>query len=462
MKKIKLIALSIATFLAGNAQTPWLHIYQNSGQYTGVPADSVASLSFSSESTDGLVDFLDLKTTDGQKKSIDTYTIDRIVHGANVPAVSIVTDRYVDEIPDKDNYLDASITVDGRGVLDDFEGRMQIKGRGNSTWKYKKKPYRVKFDKKTSMLGFKKMKNYVFLANYIDPSQMRNVMAMKVAELVGCAYVNSMVPVDVWLNGKYRGSYLVTEKVGINSTSVDVEETQSILWEMDKNYDEDWRFKSPIYKLPVMVKDPDMDCDPNVAPEAMFEKWKADFIQFESAVAEGRLADVCDIDDLARYLFVFNFACNTELEWPKSVYLYKTLDPADTASAKYHFGPIWDFDWCYGYISGEYNRFETTDRTLFIRENKNPGSLFFQKMLEDKQLMEAYKRVHEDFMNNRLDEFWKFFDEYTDLAEPNASHNYQTWTLYGRHSFREHAENLRKWIEGRLAFISTHKNYGLK
>lgn len=461
MKKALLSALALAASVAVAAQDPWLHIYYAPGiSYLGLPTDSIASMKLATADDPQHVDDVYVTDTSGHSTYINAYEVRKIVHGANVPAISITTDRPVDEIPDKENYLDATITVDGRGAMDDFEGRMQIRGRGNSTWKYKKKPYRVKFDKKTSMLGFKKMKNYVLLANYIDPSQMRNVLAMKVAQLVGCDFVNTMVPVDLTLNGKYRGSYLVTEKVGINSSSVDVEETQSILWELDKNYDETYRFKSPIYQLPVMVKDPDMDCDPNVAPQTMFEKWKADFIEFERQVDAGNLDAVCDIEGLAKYLYVFTFTMNHEPRWPKSVYLWKTIDPAATEPAKYHFGPVWDFDWCYGYIDGKTVDFESASTYMF-NSPKDPGQKLFGRMLQDKKLIEAIRRVHDDFMANHLAEFWQFFDEYAAQIEPSASANYQKWNIYAQQPFSKHAALLRQWIEQRLAFIDKDKNLGL-
>ena len=51
---------------------------------------------------------------------------------------------------------------------------------------------------------------------------------------------------------------MLTEAIGIRSNSVDIDEDNSILFEIDKNYDEEWKFMSPLYNLPVMVKDPDM------------------------------------------------------------------------------------------------------------------------------------------------------------------------------------------------------------
>ena len=46
---------------------------------------------------------------------------------------------------------------------------MKIRGRGNSTWSYfPKKPYRIKLDEKSEVLGLKSDKDWIVLANYND------------------------------------------------------------------------------------------------------------------------------------------------------------------------------------------------------------------------------------------------------------------------------------------------------
>ena len=56
----------------------------------------------------------------------------------------------------KEEYVAASLkVVDNNGLRPSgvFRGDVNIKGRGNSTWGMPKKPYRLKFDKKQSLLG---------------------------------------------------------------------------------------------------------------------------------------------------------------------------------------------------------------------------------------------------------------------------------------------------------------------
>ena len=47
---------------------------------------------------------------------------------------------------------------------------------------------------------------------------------MKAACLVGTAGANHIVPVELYMNGEYRGSYNFTEKVGFSNNSIDLDD----------------------------------------------------------------------------------------------------------------------------------------------------------------------------------------------------------------------------------------------
>ena len=66
-----------------------------------------------------------------------------------IPQFTITTeDPSITEIPSKDYYLNATLTVDGKGIYENYTGKTEVKGRGNSTWGDPKKPYRLKLDNK--------------------------------------------------------------------------------------------------------------------------------------------------------------------------------------------------------------------------------------------------------------------------------------------------------------------------
>ena len=59
----------------------------------------------------------------------------------------------------------------GKRIL---KSTVTMKGRGNSTWTFEKRPYQISFDEKTSILGLPESKKYVLLANMEDSSLLKN------------------------------------------------------------------------------------------------------------------------------------------------------------------------------------------------------------------------------------------------------------------------------------------------
>ena len=93
-------------------------------------------------------------------------------------------------IESKEEYVKGTIRVVSNNVngIPDFESSMNIKGRGNTTWGMPKKPYKIKFDSKVSLLGEPEDKEWVLLANYADKTQLRNEMAFFLGEISSLEY----------------------------------------------------------------------------------------------------------------------------------------------------------------------------------------------------------------------------------------------------------------------------------
>lgn len=135
-------------------------------------------------------------------------------------------------IVSKTEYIDADMLLQGGELYGDgailYDGTIEIKGRGNSTWKrFDKKPYKIKLDEKTDLFGMGESKHWVLLANYIDESLMRNALAFRFAEQLGLTTMQSTW-VDVVLNGKYIGNYLLCEQIRISEDRVDIKNWEDI------------------------------------------------------------------------------------------------------------------------------------------------------------------------------------------------------------------------------------------
>ena len=495
MKKIFTFAASLAIAAGMMAQNhDHIHIFRNDKAFNTYKAAEVNGISFSGNN--GTYNKMTVTSADGKTESINMDLVDScVVRTKGIPEFHV----YLTDYPDwtelqgsKGDVRAATLRMDGNGMYDDLpEQKVEFRGRGNSTWNMAKKPYRFKMSKKASVCGLPKAKTFALLANYIDCSLMRNVVAMWVANYLKMPYANHMIPVKVYLNGIYKGAYMLTEKIGIGGGSVDIEETTGMLFELDTNYDEDFKFWFDLSKyttqsstprdasnyIPVMVKDPDLTElaeDASVTEitdaNAYFEKWKTDFVVMAKAIMSRQssesLSDVIDIESAVNFFIVNNIAANHEMKHPKSFYLHKeSLDGSEV----YHFGPVWDFDWAFTFDGAE-NASPTAALVDDKADREAGGYPFLKKLFQNKEFMEMYKQKWDDFVKDGYPQLKEYMEEYAMIIEPSAKENGLLWpadySVSWRKSessweFRKNFNALKAWIENRVAFVSSDSNFGL-
>lgn len=123
------------------------------------------------------------------------------------------------KLADQIKYTDAVISVDNCAEEYRMEDvAAQVKARGNYTLEYEKKPLRIKFSKKQTMLGLhdgKKYKNWVLLADWKDLSATNNQTAFYLGKTILGSdgyYSSDYCYVELTLNGTYWGVYLLVEQ----------------------------------------------------------------------------------------------------------------------------------------------------------------------------------------------------------------------------------------------------------
>lgn len=144
------------------------------------------------------------------------------VYFSKLPVMYINTDDGKDIIS-KTEYKSAYMDIQNNSAIAApmYSGKLSIKGRGNSTWFFSKKPYKIKLDKKTDLFSMGKNKSWVLLANYIDECQLRNDTAFDLARQAGVLSVDSVF-VDVVINSEYAGCYQLCEQIKIDKDRVDI------------------------------------------------------------------------------------------------------------------------------------------------------------------------------------------------------------------------------------------------
>ena len=201
--------------------------------------------------------------------------------------IVVVTDGgvAVDSKENKD-YRPCSVTVSGLGETTRlFEGRGQIRGRGNSTWYwYRKKPYRIKLDESAAMLGLPANRDWVLLADYRDVTHMMNATGFFLARELGLPCANHIRYVKLELNGKDMGLYALTEQVEEGGHRVPLDANEGILLALDLNDGPSEgpksatnNFWSDVFGMAAAVK------YPRDATKAQRDQVKAEFAQLEEA-----------------------------------------------------------------------------------------------------------------------------------------------------------------------------------
>ncbi len=158
---------------------------------------------------------------------VKSYSL-TVLRSAEIPAVFMSTQSgsldYIHQ--NKENKEPGNIRVHENGATTIDTQLKQIKGRGNSTWGFAKKPYNIKFDKKTSMLGMPKAKKWSLLASVLDTSLIRNFIALSVAERLNLPYTSQMRYADVYINSEYKGNYIIIESVEVGENRVEINDLE--------------------------------------------------------------------------------------------------------------------------------------------------------------------------------------------------------------------------------------------
>lgn len=172
---------------------------------------------------------IDIRTKDSAPNVMDFVTKPITRHVAE--SIASWRPNYV--MPPEPYYVDCSVSVtdvDDKLLID--SANASVKVRGNWTTSYNKKPLRIKFETKQSMLGLNnggEYKSWLLLAEYKDFSMLRDKTAFQLAgEILGKDgyYAADSQLVEVTINGKYWGVYLLTEQQQVNSGRVEITEPE--------------------------------------------------------------------------------------------------------------------------------------------------------------------------------------------------------------------------------------------
>lgn len=383
-------------------------------------------------------------------------------------------------VPEDSTYSEAQL----------YDGDMEIRGRGNSTWMTAKKPYKIKLDKKTDLLGMGKSKHWVLLANYYDTTLMRNSLAFDTAKTMGFLTMDC-VHVEVYLNGEYQGNYQLCEQIRVANDRVEIHDwehaaedlaealcaeeptllgrdgdvedqlvenlswlstgtltfedvtydltpytgdypslTGGFLLELDDTFDEISQFRTESGQ-PIMVKSPEY-ANTN---DALFIYIQAYVQAVEDAITSptfttlwaGQEVHYSELIDVDSFV---DFFLLTEV-FANLDSMFKSTFLYKDIDGKLTMGPLWDFDLCAGGSmviewTEYHDKWQTTYRSLSTAQ----GSQWYRSLIKDpaflQKVLERYQELRETAFTQLLAE-GGMIDAYETLLAQSGQANFELW-----------------------------------
>lgn len=236
---------------------------------------------------------------------------------------------------------------------------MKIRGRGNATWGYPKKPYQMVTENPINLLGMEYDTKYVFVANYRDATGMRNALALEMGHMLGIDYTSDYRQVDLFMNGEYLGMYTLAEKVEVGNGRVEIDQENDVLFEYD-NYaadEEIFGFQTEYTnasKRGFRVHAPEDETRMATYKEYINEAEKALFGKDSELYAK-----YFDVESWAKAYILQTYTMNSDAYYGSFYFYY------DSTDGKLHACSPWDFDWSMGvsWGSGSYINPEKYDLT---------------------------------------------------------------------------------------------------
>ena len=171
---------------------------------------------------------------EGHLIDIRTATLS-IVENVGLPNIKIITETGEDpDYKEKEEYTPITLSVDNclsKYQMTNVTGGLRVRGNSTNQSSVPKRAWRIKFDSKRNMLGLNndaREKSWVLLADFFDSSMFRNASAFTIGNNLfnynKNYYCSDRQHVNVYINGDYRGVYLLAEQQQAKASRIPINE----------------------------------------------------------------------------------------------------------------------------------------------------------------------------------------------------------------------------------------------
>ena len=347
----------------------------------------------------------------------EKFEIQNYFQITNLPLVSIHTENFTDPLQAED--YNCTITVINNGKIENSENSfIKVRGR-SSNFASPKKSFRIKFASKQKILDIKgKEKKWTLIANHFDRSFLRNFLAFKISDLIGLKFSPRCRPVDVLINGNYRGTYYICDKLEVGKNRLNItkmEETDitepnisgGYLLEIDassRRGGENSIFKTD-KGINGKIEYPKEDKITSEQKTYIVQKLN----KFEDEVYNGIL-DSIDLESYSKYFLVEEFCADPDHVF-SSFYFHKERN-----DDKFYFGPVWDFDLAFDNDRRLKPTSEKPEFSLNYGDSSGTTRQFIKTLLANKNVIKYIKKTWENLCETVLTE-----DALLDFIEENSA-----------------------------------------
>ena len=369
-------------------------------------------------------DILILKVEDGK-----TYIVKTFITSQDVKPLFIDLDENEVTINDMNNDPKHDTSCNGHIFFDNKEYVISIKGRGNTTWRDgPKKPYNITFlegeysgKKKVAMIEGVETSKWSLLANYGDPSLLRNRIGYSLANKLSVGLPTRYF--DIWMNGEYLGNYLITPKNDYQASD------DGFILEIDNTIDEEdpqfniYNDNGVIESLLFTVKNDDGEYGVDEIQRITQVTWDA-IEYYDSEIYQ----EYVDIESWAKVYLLNEFYKNYDIV-NGSIYMYRD----NKEDIKIKAGPIWDLDNSLGISSINLMLNQRVDTPLskegwYINSIKLDGNnfCFFQELAKHQSFLDEVKKIYDENKDFFLEVEQEIQSEYNSNIKSSLS-DFNKW-----------------------------------
>jgi hypothetical protein len=355
-----------------------------------------------------------------------------------------------------------------------------VRLRGNSTIRFPKKPFKIKFDKKQSLFGLPKNKSWVLLADYNDPTLIKNYTALTLGqEFDNLGWTPHAKHVNLYFNNVYQGVYLLCEQIDENEGRLDLEtendytDGQSeypFLVEIDTEtgigtagVDErdifgvtnvrEWTINGEI-KYPEAE-----DGRTDDATSYITNYVNAVFV----ALTNGDLdvfEELVDVDSFIDYILLNESLGNYDATI-RSIWVHKKN------GEKLKFGPVWDFDWAFAFsfYDSNGNKWFTAGETegLHSDESLYIGCGYFVQNFFKMLGTSGFHRVADRYLElePKIDKYLSEIVSLKKYLKKSADKNVERWKKKFSSDKYYYSEEyvFSEYFDTEISWMITHKSW---